>query len=100
LVGLVAEGEPDDDATRLAVGMTLHAATPPAGDDVSADKVMGTITSGAWSAELGKWVALGYLHRSVDVPSPVRVRSGDGLGAARHATARSLPLVALTPFST
>ena len=46
---------------------------------------MGTITSAAWSPELGAWVALGYLHRSVEAPGPVRVRSGDGVGGSRPA---------------
>jgi folate-binding protein YgfZ len=95
LVGLVApEGDPQDDASRLAFGMTLHGPESP-GDDVVVDKVVGTITSGAWSAELGAWVGLGYLHRSIEVPGPVRVRSGDGLGEARLVTARPLPMVTL-----
>ncbi len=94
LVGFVAEGTVSDEAGRLSFGMTVHAAEPPATDDVAGDKVVGTVTSGAWSSELGAWVALGYLHRSVEAPGPVRVRSGDGLGGARPATARPLPLVA------
>ena len=78
LVGVVApagEGGP-----TLARGMTLHAGDAPTGDAPAEDKVVGSITSAAWSAELGAWVALGYLHRSVDAPGPVRVRSGDGVG--------------------
>ena len=51
------------------------------------DKVVGTVTSAAWSPELGAWVALAYLHRTVEAPGPVRVRSGDGLGGA-HRPAR------------
>jgi folate-binding protein YgfZ len=100
LIGLVAEGSAEDETTRLAFGMTVHAAEPPGDDDPLADKVVGTVTSGSWSSELGAWVALGYLHRSIDVPGPVRVRSGDGLGAARPATARPLPLVTLPASST
>ncbi len=95
LVGLVADGTPGHDEGRLAFGMTLHAAEAADGDDPAADKVLGTVTSGAWSAELGSWVALGYLHRSVAVPGPVRVRSGDGLGAAHDASAQPLPLSTL-----
>ncbi len=46
------------------------------------DKVVGTITSAAWSPELEAWVALAYLHRTVEAPGPIRVRSGDGLGGS------------------
>ena len=60
------------------------------------DKVAGTITSAAWSAELGAWVALGYLHRNVEAPGPVRVRSGDGVGGSRPVRAELLPLVGTT----
>ena len=52
---------------------------------VVTDKVVGTVTSAAWSPELGAWVALAYLHRTVEAPGPVRVRSGDGLGGAHPA---------------
>ncbi len=55
--------------------MTLHAGEAPAGDGAADDKVVGTVTSAAWSVELGAWVALGYLHRSVEAPGPVRVRT-------------------------
>ena len=54
----------------LARGMTLHGGEAPAGDGAAEDKVVGTITSAAWSAELGAWVALGYLQRSVEAPGP------------------------------
>ena len=95
LVGLVAQAEdPDVAPPPLTFGMTLHGPDSPA-DDVVADKVVGTITSAAWSPELDAWVALGYLHRSIDVPGPIRVRSGDGLGDARPAAARPLPMVTL-----
>ena len=53
----------------------------------------GPITSAAWSVELGAWVALGYLHRNVEAPGPVRVRSGDGVGGSRPARAELLPLI-------
>jgi folate-binding Fe-S cluster repair protein YgfZ len=96
LVGVIA-------AARLAPGMTLHAGTAPvdaagekdfAGEkDVATDKVVGSITSAAWSPEVGSWVALGYLHRTVASPGPVRVRSGDGLGGAEPAQVAPLPLI-------
>jgi tRNA-modifying protein YgfZ len=100
LVGVVGGSDPEGE--RLAYGMTLHAAAqdgaPGHGsDDVAADKVVGTLTSAAWSPELGAWAALAYLHRSVQSPGPVRVRSGDGVGGARQARVAPLPLVDLTP---
>jgi len=57
--------------------------------------VVGTVTSAAWSPELGAWVALAYLHRTVEAPGPVRVRSGDGLGGSHPARVALLPLVSL-----
>jgi len=92
LVGVVAPGSADD-SPPLWFGMTLHAAQAPEGDDVATDKVVGTITSAAWSAELASWVALAYLHRSVADTGPVRVRSGDGVGGSWAAEVRPLPLV-------
>ena len=89
LVGLVG---PLSDQTPLTRGMTLHGGDTPAGDGAAEDKVVGTITSAAWSSELGAWVALGYLHRSVEAPGPVRVRSGDGVGGSRPVRAALLPL--------
>jgi folate-binding protein YgfZ len=86
LVGVI--GGPDP----LAFGMTLHAGEPePA--DVASDKVVGAVTSAAWSPELEAWVALAYLHRTVEAPGPVRVRSGDGLGGSRPARVAPLPLL-------
>ena len=108
LVGIVGGTEPEADP--LAFGMTLHAplaqaasdgpaaaADDPAaaGPDVAVDKVVGAITSAAWSPELDAWVALAYLHRTVDAPGPIRVRSGDGLGGARSARVALLPLIDL-----
>jgi folate-binding protein YgfZ len=89
LVGVVG---PIDDQTQLTRGMTVHGGDAPAGDGAAEDKVVGTITSAAWSSELGAWVALGYLHRSVEAPGPVRVRSGDGVGGSRPVRAALLPL--------
>lgn len=91
LVGIVApKGAPDGEA--LSPGMTLHAGDAPAGDGPAEDKVVGTLTSAAWSAELGAWVALGYLHRNVEAPGPARVRSGDGIGGSRPVDVALLPL--------
>jgi tRNA-modifying protein YgfZ len=92
LVGVVAPaGPPGSDA--LAAGMTLHAGEASPGDGAADDKIVGTITSAAWSVELEAWVALGYLHRNVEAPGPVRVRSGDGVGGSRPARAELLPLI-------
>jgi tRNA-modifying protein YgfZ len=92
LVGVVGA-----DAARgggaLARGMTLHAGEAPTGDDPATDKVVGTVTSAAWSRELGAQIALAYLHRSVESPGPIRVRSGDGTGGSRPARVAPLPLV-------
>jgi folate-binding protein YgfZ len=94
LVGVV--GGPDTPA--LAPGMTLHAGeVPPPGDEGVADKVVGTVTSGAWSGELGAWVALAYLHRTVESPGPIRIRSGDGLGGSTPARVAALPLLPAAP---
>jgi tRNA-modifying protein YgfZ len=98
LVGLVAPGGPADEPA-LARGMTLHAGPAPAGDTAADDKVVGTVTSAAWSVEMDAWVALGYLHRNADAPGPVRVRSGDGVGGSRPARAERLPLVPLAAGS-
>ncbi len=58
------------------------------------DKVVGTVTSAAWSPELEAWVALAYLHRTVEAPGPIRVRSGDGLGGSHPARVTLLPIKA------
>jgi folate-binding protein YgfZ len=91
LVGIVAPaGPPETD--RLSPGMTLHAGEVPAQDSPSDDKVVGTLTSAAWSAEVDAWVGLGYLHRNVEAPGPARVRSGDGTGGSRPVRVALLPL--------
>lgn len=93
LVGIVAPaGPPESDA--LSPGMTLHGGEAPDGDAPAEDKVVGTLTSAAWSIELGAWAGLAYLHRNVDAPGPVRLRSGDGIGGSRPAQAAVLPLIA------
>ena len=91
LVGIVAPAGPRE-ADALSPGMTLHGGAAPDGDAPAEDKVVGTLTSAAWSIELGAWVGLGYLHRNVAAPAPVRLRSGDGIGGSRPAEARPLPL--------
>jgi folate-binding protein YgfZ len=91
LVGIVAPaGPPEVDA--LTPGMTLHGGEAPEGDAAAEDKVVGTLTSAAWSVEVGAWVALGYLHRNVAAPGPARVRSGDGIGGSRPVEVALLPL--------
>ena len=91
LVGIVAPaGPPETDA--LSPGMTLHGGEAAEGDGAADDKVVGTLTSAAWSVELGAWAGLAYLHRNVDAPGPVRLRSGDGIGRSRLARAALLPL--------
>ena len=93
LVGVVAPaGAAADASSVLARGMTLHAGDAPADDSPGADKVVGTVTSAAWSAEFGAWVGLGFLHRSVEAPGPVRVRSGDGIGGSHPARVVLLPM--------
>jgi folate-binding protein YgfZ len=99
LVGVIGGCEAEAGADgRLAFGMTLHASGDAAEDsalDVASDKVVGSITSAAWSPEVGAWMALAYLHRTVDAPGPVRVRSGDGLGEAWPARVTLLPILEL-----
>jgi folate-binding protein YgfZ len=91
LVGIVAPAGPAE-VDPLSPGMTLHAGEPPDGDAAGEDKVVGTLTSAAWSIELGAWAGLAFLHRNVDAPGPVRLRSGDGTGGSRRAEATLLPL--------
>jgi folate-binding protein YgfZ len=91
LVGIVAPaGPPETDA--LSPGMTLHAGGADDAGGAAEDKVVGTLTSAAWSIELGAWAGLAYLHRNVDAPGPVRLRSGDGIGGSCPAHAALLPL--------
>ena len=103
LVGVVAPPSPPSASLHgdgaLARGMTVHVGEAPPEDDPAADKVVGTITSAAWSTEFGSWVALGYLHRSVEAPGPVRLRAGDGVGGSRRAQVELLPLARPRPSS-
>jgi folate-binding protein YgfZ len=61
------------------------------------DKVVGSVTSAAWSPSLGAIVALGYLHRDVVPPCEVLVKASAMSGASDEAMltaeARELPLV-------
>ena len=92
LVGVIAPSGPPDDE-MLSAGMTLHAGDRRGDDAAADDKVVGSVTSAAWSSEVGAWVGLGYLHRTVAAPGPIRVRSGDGIGGSHPARASTLPLV-------
>jgi folate-binding protein YgfZ len=91
LVGIVAPPGPAA-VDALSPGMTLHGGEVPEGDGAAEDKVVGAVTSAAWSVELGAWAGLAYLHRNVGAPGPVRLRSGDGIGRSRSARAALLPL--------
>ena len=91
LVGIVAPPGPAA-VDALSPGMTLHGGEVPEGDGAAEDKVVGALTSAAWSVELGAWAGLAYLHRNVGAPGPVRLRSGDGIGGSRSARAALLPL--------
>ena len=91
LVGIVAPPGPAA-VDALSPGMTLHGGEAPEGDGAAEDKVVGALTSAAWSVELGAWAGLAFLHRNVGAPGPVRLRSGDGIGGSRSARAALLPL--------
>jgi folate-binding protein YgfZ len=63
------------------------------GDEVVVgDRVVGRLTSVAWSGALDTPVALAYLHRDVEPPVPVAIRAGHGSVAPLPAEARLLPL--------
>jgi folate-binding protein YgfZ len=57
-------------------GLVVESSTVPApGDEiVVGDKVVGELTSTGWSPHLHAPVALGFVHRSVDVPGTVGLR--------------------------
>ncbi len=99
LVGVVAGTDPA--VPSLASGMTLHAGAAPTKDqgdvslenrEVVVDKVVGTVTSAVWSSERDAWVGMAYLHRTVDAPGPIRLRSGDGLGDSKDGQVELLPV--------
>jgi tRNA-modifying protein YgfZ len=57
-------------------GLVIEGSTVPAAGDeiVVGDKVVGEVTSAGWSPRLGAPVALGFVHRSVDVPGTVALQ--------------------------
>lgn len=58
------------------------------------DKAVGRVTSAAWGPGVGATCALAYVHRSVEVPGPVRVVPlGADPDRSIPALARPLPLV-------
>ena len=58
-----------------------------------ADKVVGQLTSVAWSPDLGTAIALCYLHRSVEPPCAVHVQVDGAMGGTAAARALALPLL-------
>ena len=56
------------------------------------DKVVGRLTSVAWSPGLGTVVALCYLHRQVEPPCAVRVQAESSAGGTVTGRALGLPL--------
>lgn len=82
----------------LVIAQPLPGATVPArGSEVRlGEKVVGSVTSSAWSPALGAVCALCYLHRNVTPPCPVEVRVPAEAGGTRAlpAEARDLPLIA------
>ena len=70
-------------------GVTLR----PGAEVSVSDKVVGKVTSVAWSPERATTIALAYLHRAVEPPCPVRVEAG-GVPAGVAARAFPLPLSA------
>jgi len=94
VVGLTPAGAPGRGEDRSgAQGVA------PGSEIVSEGKVVGTVTSSAWSPSLGAMVALGYVHRTVTPPSTVELRPAgggaddDALAGAVTAEVRALPLV-------
>jgi folate-binding protein YgfZ len=87
LCGVVPAGPADDDLAGRLVGAAL----------VSVEgKHAGEVTSAAWCPGLAGPAALAYLHRSVEVPGPVRIvldRTDGGEPVALEAEARPLPLI-------
>jgi folate-binding protein YgfZ len=67
--------------------------TPRPGAAVSVgEKTVGRLTSVAWSPSLGTTLALAYLHRDVEPPSPVRVEIAESVEGTVPAIALALPL--------
>jgi folate-binding protein YgfZ len=82
---------------RRLRGVVLgEAVLPPVGAEVVVDgEVRGTLTSVGESLDLRAPVALGFVHRSVDPTTEVRVRWTGPDGSVHHAVAqvRDLPLI-------
>jgi folate-binding Fe-S cluster repair protein YgfZ len=75
---------------RRLVGFTVTSGSPAAGDTVVVEgRVVGSVTSVAYSPRTGGCVALGYLRRSVATPAVVEIVH-DGSPCA--AQAAELPL--------
>jgi tRNA-modifying protein YgfZ len=88
LRGLVVTGSPSI-PTEVAPGTEI----------LAQGKVVGTVTSSAWSPTWQCPVALGYVHRTVEPSSPVELRpaasgpDGAAPGPVLGAEVRTLPLV-------
>lgn len=98
----------DARGSKVARRLSGVVADPPIGDDgarqlpdvgsvvltADGEHEVGHLTSVAWSPGLGTSVALAMLHRRVEPPEAVLLRSGrEGMGHTRPAEARPLPLV-------
>jgi folate-binding protein YgfZ len=81
LRGIVMDG-PIEETAPLAPGAEV----------VIGEKVVGRLTSVAWSPVLETTLALAYLHRDVEPPCPVGIR-GATADRVANAQARLLPLV-------
>ncbi len=81
-----------------APGARASVRIAPGSEIVFEGKVVGSVTSSAWSPALGRGVALGYVHRTVPSPGAVEVHvGGAGPDGAEllvvGAEVRSLPMV-------
>ena len=77
---------------RRLRGVVVGDAVPPAAGAALLDaggSTVGRITSSAFSPSFESAIALGYVHRRVDVPAPARIGGDDG----RPCEIRALPLV-------
>jgi tRNA-modifying protein YgfZ len=82
---------------KKLVGLTLATDdSPKAGDVIAAgDRVIGRVTSAAWSPTLERSIALGYVQRDfIEAGTRVEVRAANGSLAA---TVSSLPFVSRRP---
>jgi tRNA-modifying protein YgfZ len=88
----------DDAALHGGAGTNPAVAAAPGTEIVSAGKVVGSVTSSAWSPALGCPVALGYVHRAVAAPGAVALRvvargdAGEDVTREIPAEVRPLPL--------